>query len=161
MAWPKGLRLLALGGLLLFLAGGGGSGPLDRHEVTNREYKAYLDATAKPAPEYWAKGTFPAGMGEEPVVLVTWFEARDYCAWAGKRLPRAEEWLQACRAKAIEKRGDIWEWTTSPAEGPEGAGFKVLCDPGGGCSCTHRYHPSWKNMVKGFRCARGEPLVRR
>jgi Sulfatase-modifying factor enzyme 1 len=127
---------------------------LDPTEVTNRDYQEFVLATGRAAPDHWDGPTFPPGAGEEPVTMVTWYDARDYCAWRGKRLPRQDEWQQACQAPDFPKRGNIWEWTQS-----EEQGWKVLCGPQGTCDCSHRYRPAWKNAVKGFRCAKEQPLA--
>ncbi|MEE9239780.1 MAG: SUMF1/EgtB/PvdO family nonheme iron enzyme [bacterium] len=101
----------------------------------------------------------PASGG--PAVLVDWYQAREYCAARGKRLPSAQEWIAACQAREIEFPSWIWEWTSTDAEGSE-AGFKQLCGPGTStCGCTHAYHPTWSNAVKGFRCAIPLPSVQR
>ncbi len=39
---------------------------------------------------------WPNRVGENPTVYVDWFEARDLCAGAGKRLCRRSEWMLAC-----------------------------------------------------------------
>lgn len=126
---------------------------LDPREVTNRDYLAFVQATGHPPPEHWLRGRFPAGMDNEPVVLVTWHDAASYCRWAGKRLPTVDEWMATCRSGKLKKRGDVWEWTsTDVGKGRET--FKALCGPKGSCDCSHRYLPEWKNEVKGFRCFR-------
>jgi len=127
---------------------------LDPVEITNDEYRRFLHATGHPEPEHWRDGTFAQGMGQEPVTLVTWHDAVAYCHWAGgKRLPTVAEWLAVCTNHKLQKRGDIWEWTSTEVGGGEGS-FKALCGPMGICDCSHEYRPHWKNEVKGFRCIR-------
>jgi hypothetical protein len=140
-------HLVSLFLLLIFLAA---SAP-DPHEVTNRGYLRFIQATAHPPPEYWSGGHYPAGAADEPVVLVNWHDAVSYCRWAGRRLPTVDEWTSACKAGRLKKLGDIWEWTSTDV--PMGnEPFKALCGPRDSCDCSHRYHTDWKNEVKGFRC---------
>ncbi len=128
-----------------------GSG-LDRKPVSAAEFGAFLrggkSVPNKDAPQ------------KEAAVNLNWHKAGAYCAAQGKRLPSAREWIAACEARELAFPWWIWEWTTTDADRGE-AGFKVLCGPGPStCECTHAYHTTWSNEVKGFRCAKVDPSVR-
>lgn len=70
---------------------------IDKYEVTNGQFKAYIDATGHKSPAHFENRTYPPGKIDHPVTQVTWHDAHDYCAWAGKRLPSDAEWEMAAR----------------------------------------------------------------
>jgi len=78
---------------------------IGKYEVTAAQYGRFCRETGRtlrdqpslaspdhPVPERSA-GDGPG----YPVVNVTWFDARDYCVWAGLRLPTEAEWEKAAR----------------------------------------------------------------
>jgi hypothetical protein len=145
---------------------------LDREPVTNRDFLAFV--TANPAwrrdrvgglladTSYLARWVAPDRLGDRarpraPVVEVSWFAARAYCASRGGRLPTEAEWELAARdtrddlawyaqpvpdvlpdvggARGIgDLHGLVWEWiedfTASQIDGQAcGAGAAETTDP--------------------------------
>ncbi len=93
---------------------------LDRTQVTNRQFLAFVTAHAKwqrgkVAPvladeSYLASWEAPTTLGgdiapDAPVVRLSWFAAKAFCEARGARLPTEDEWELA--ADATEKRAHV------------------------------------------------------
>ena len=128
------IRLRPVGsdvGRMVFVPGGDQGGVeltdywIDQTEVTNREFKDFIDRggyqdpqhwtqlrrelpqlhegagaifrdrTGRPGPSTWELGTYPEGKGDHPVSGVSWFEAAAYCQCIGKSLPTVFHWRKA------------------------------------------------------------------
>jgi formylglycine-generating enzyme required for sulfatase activity len=79
---------------------------IDLNEVTNADYKTFVKATKRIHPFHWSEGNIPKSKENHPVIYVSWFDANDYCSWAGKRLPTEQEWEKAARGE----EGLIYPW---------------------------------------------------
>jgi len=71
---------------------------IDKYEVTNEEYKRFLDSSGyDELPGHWENETYAKGTGRYPVTHVTWREALTYGLWAQKTLPSEAQWEKAAR----------------------------------------------------------------
>lgn len=70
---------------------------LDRREVSNAEYREFIDATRNTPPMHWQTFGFDESLANLPVIGIDVGMARNYAEWRGKRLPTAVEWEAAAR----------------------------------------------------------------
>ncbi len=70
---------------------------VDRHPVTVAQFHAFIKDTQRAMPDPWFTHNNPEESPSRPVTFVNWFDACDYAAWAGKRLPSEAEWEHAAR----------------------------------------------------------------
>jgi formylglycine-generating enzyme required for sulfatase activity/predicted esterase len=113
---------------------------IDRYEVTNRQYKTFVDeggyredrfwdadadrsrlvdSTGRPGPAGWALGDYPEGEDDLPVGGVSWYEAKAYAAWAQKSLPTVFHWRLAASQGIFS---EILQQSNFATKGPSAVG---------------------------------------
>lgn len=79
---------------------------IDRFEVTNAQYREFLEATGKSLRDAWPAGVFPQTLADHPMANASWFDGKAYCEWRGARLPTEAEWEKA--ARGVDERRFPW-----------------------------------------------------
>lgn len=94
-----------------------GAVAMDLHEVTNRQYAAFVAETGY-APRvlhrFLQHGNGIAPDDDEPVAFVDLDDARAFATWHGGRLPTPAEWQLAIDSCGAQQRAPrVWNWTDS------------------------------------------------
>ena len=150
---------------------------LDRTPVTNGDFLAFVRARPQwrrdrikrlvADASYLARWAAPDALGPRaperaPVVEISWFAARAYCAWRGGRLPREAEWELAAKdepddiawyetptadvlpsvhagTKLADLHGLVWEWIEDYNASPVGTDPQKACGAAGGDIAPEQY----------------------
>lgn len=98
---------------------------IDKYPVTVSEYEACVAGGGCSEPSLGGCNYGKSEKQDHPINCVTWFQAEEYCKWAGKRLPTEAEWEKAARGTD----GGKYPWGNSPAVSCD---YAVMDDPNAG-----------------------------
>ncbi|OGS23289.1 MAG: hypothetical protein A2252_09400 [Elusimicrobia bacterium RIFOXYA2_FULL_39_19] len=128
---------------------------IDKYEITNSQYKRFIESTDTTPPSHWKNNTYSKGEDNLPVTNVSYYDALAYAKWAGKRIPTEEEWERAARGTggSYYPWGNTWDKNNAnvrPMFGfgkaknvgsfPEGASVEGACDM---CGNVWEWTTSW------------------
>jgi formylglycine-generating enzyme required for sulfatase activity/tRNA A-37 threonylcarbamoyl transferase component Bud32 len=87
---------------------------IEKFEVTNEQYRKFVEDTGHEAPLNWQQGRPPRGKEKQPVVWVTYQDAVQFCKWRSEkegtiyRLPAEAEWEIASSYDGQKKSTYPW-----------------------------------------------------
>jgi formylglycine-generating enzyme len=112
---------------------------MDTNEVTFSQYQECIKAKgctfAKPSYKGYDRPN-------QPMLGISWYQAREFCKWRGKRLPTESEWEKSARGE----NGDLYPWgnvnidcsrAIVQEKGKKGCGTGRTWDVGSRPSCRY------------------------
>jgi len=120
---------------------------IDRTEVSIEQYRRFVQSTGyrslaeregggfewgagweRRAGWVWHSPYGKPGAASEPAVHLNWHEARQYCQWAGKRLPKDAEWMRAAYTETRTQPSDGFQrgkrYSYPTGDSPDGANHR-------------------------------------
>jgi formylglycine-generating enzyme required for sulfatase activity len=125
---------------------------IGKYELTNALFAAYTKTTGRVTKAEqlgvldW-RHPMKAGVeavAEHPVVNINWTEARDYCLWAGLRLPTEAEWERAASWEVGARKARVFAWGDAEP-GPRTPLLANLAD-----EAFHRVHPDNEEYYRSY-----------